>query len=484
MNIKNPQYFGQLLHKKGFEVWTRYMFKLIENRNFTKEPIHQELFNSYQDVYDLKQKRLSIAIAPRSGKTTLAKYFIAYTFAKNPKANFIYTSYSQALLNDISRELTTILTHPLYLAMYQCSYQESEERTDAIDDFWADWLKKEQGKSSFSNRKIITSEGGVALFSSVGSQLTGFGVSIRGATEFSGCLICDDPNKPSDIHSQIRRNKVKTYFEETLLSRLNDSNASIINIQQRLHLDDLTGFLLNKYKFNLLKLPLIKDGVCQLPSQYTPERIIELQKNEFMFVAQYQQTPILSSGTIFKRECFELISELPTKFDYTFITADLAYKDKQSNDYTCFSYWGTLEKRLYLIDCRRKKINSSEIDNWIRPWIKEKLGFGFRYIWIEDKSHGTYLIQLYRKEGLPVPTETMIKNTLPRDGDKVMRANNILPSLNTIQPNVFLFNQIENFNELFEELLSFNQSQNDDFVDTFIDAAKIALFQEKKFYAF
>jgi len=484
MEIKNPQYFGQLLHKRGFETWTRYMFQAIEGRKFIKEPIHQNLFDAYQSVFDLKEKRLSIAVAPRSGKTTLAKYFIAYTFAVNPKANFIYTSYSQALLNDISRELTTILTHPLYLAMHPNAFSEVEEKSDAIDDFWADYLRKETGKATFSSRKITTGAGGVALLSSIGSQITGFGASIRGAQSFSGCLLIDDSGKPADIHSQIRRNKVKTYFEETLLSRLNDSNAPIVNIQQRLHLEDLTGFLIEKYSFNLLKLPLIVDGICQLPSQYTNERISELQKNEFMFNAQYQQAPIMSGGTLFKRECFILTDKIPEKFDYTFITADLAYKDKQSNDFTCFSYWGIIEKHLYLIDARRKRIAAVEIDSWIRPWILPKLGYGFRYIWIEDKAHGTYLLQQYRKDNLPVPSDALIKKTLPRDGDKVMRANNILPSLNMQQPNVFLNTRIDGFNDLFEELLSFNNSAHDDFVDTFIDAAKIGLFQEKKIYVF
>ena len=326
--------------------------------------------------------------------------------------------------------------------------------------------------------------GGVVLFSSVGSQITGFGAGIRGAKQFSGCLIIDDANKPSDIYSQVRRNKVKNYFEETLLSRLNDSEVAIVNIQQRLHLEDLSGFLIDKYKFNQLKLSLLVDGVCQLPSQYTEERIIELQKNEFMFLSQYQQTPVLSSGTLFKRDCFYFTNILPEKFEYSFITADLAYKDKQHNDFTCFSYWGVLDKKLYLIDVKRKKINSVEIDNWIRPWIMPKIQYGFRYIWIEDKAHGTYLLQQYRKDGLPVPNESMIKQTLPRDGDKVMRANNIIPCLNSVNPNVILNNKIENFNDLVEELLSFNQSAHDDFVDTLIDACKIALFEKKQFYAF
>jgi len=484
MEIKNPQYFGQLLHKQGFERWFLYMFRIIEGRKFIKEGLHPQLFQSYQDVYDLKEKRLNINVCPRSAKTTLAKYFIAYTLAFNPKSNFIYTSYSQALLNDISRDLTNILTHPIYLAMYDNGVKEEKQEIDPIDEFWQSYIREETGKPTFSSRKITTTEGGVVLFSSIGSQLTGFGCGQRGAKVFSGCLIIDDANKPSDIYSQVRREKVKLYFEETLLSRLNDSEVAIVNIQQRLHLEDLTGFLLTKYKFNLLKLPLVVDGVCQLPSQYTPERLEELQKNEFMFLSQYQQTPIISGGAIFKRDCFIFTNILPEKYDYTFMTADLAYKDKQHNDYTCFSYWGVLDKKLYLIDAKRKKINAVEIDNWIRPWILPKIKFGFRYIWIEDKAHGTYLLQQYRKDGLPVPSEQMIKQTLPRDGDKVMRANNIIPCLNMTSPNVIFNNQIEGFNDLVEELLSFNNSTNDDFVDTVIDACKIALFQEKVLYYF
>jgi predicted phage terminase large subunit-like protein len=484
MEIKNPQYFGQLLHKEGFERWFLYMFRVIEGRKFIKEGLHPQLFQAYQDVYNLKEKRLNINVCPRSAKTTLAKYFIAYTLAFNPKSNFIYTSYSQALLNDISRDLTNILTHPIYLAMYDNGAKEEKQEIDPIDEFWQSYIREETGKPTFSSRKITTAEGGVVLFSSIGSQLTGFGCGQRGAKVFSGCLIIDDANKPSDIYSQVRREKVKLYFEETLLSRLNDSEVAIVNIQQRLHLEDLTGFLLTKYKFNLLKLPLVVDGVCQLPSQYTPERLEELQKNEFMFLSQYQQTPIISGGAIFKRDCFIFTNILPEKYDYTFMTADLAYKDKQHNDFTCFSYWGVLDKKLYLIDAKRKKINAVEIDGWIRPWIMPKLGYGFRYIWIEDKAHGTYLLQQYRKDGLPVPSEQMIKQTLPRDGDKVMRANNIIPCLNMTSPNVIFNNQIEGFNDLVEELLSFNNSTNDDFVDTVIDGCKIALFEKKQIVSF
>lgn len=67
---------------------------------------------------------------------------------------------------------------------------------------------------------------------------------IRGVSKFSGALLVDDANKPADIHSQTMRERVIRYYEETLLSRLNGSDVPIVNIQQRLHIEDLSGILM------------------------------------------------------------------------------------------------------------------------------------------------------------------------------------------------------------------------------------------------
>lgn len=488
MEIKSPQYFGKKLHKKGFKQWMLYMFRQIEGRKFIEEPMHADIFQQFQDIYDCKTTRDSLNVPPRSGKTTLAKYFIAYALAEDSRCNFIYTSYSQELLNDISRSLAGILKHPIYAAMYEGSAKEELSEEKPIDDFWKEYLFENEGRASYTTRKIITAEGGVVLFASVGSAITGFGAGIRAAKKFSGMLIMDDANKPADIHSQLMRAKVKSYFEETLLSRLNDSFIPILNIQQRLHLEDLSGFLQKIYGFRTLKRPLLIDGVCQLPSQYTPERIAEIQKNDSMFSAQYQQEPIMDGGNLFKKDAIRELTreQMPEEKSYgwRFITADLAYKDKEKNDYTVFSYWGVKSEQLterwrdhlYLIDVKRKKIESVDTEKWIESWIKEKITYGFRYVWIEDKSHGIYLNQLYRRKGFPVPSEEMLKETLPREVDKVMRANNIIPCLDNISPNLTFCKDIENYHELLEEILAFNNVKHDDFVDTVIDAIKIGLF--------
>lgn len=488
MEIKNPPYFGKLLHKKGFRVWAIYMFRNLEGREFVEEELHSGLFEIFQDIYDQKTFRDNINVPPRSGKTTLAKYFIAYCLAEDQRCNFIYTSFSQDLLSDISRSLASILQHPIYQAMYDVDSEEMAEETSPVDSFWKDYLLKEKGKTVYSSRKIITKLGGVILFASIGSAITGFGAGIRGSKKFSGCMFIDDANKPADIRSQVMRVKVQSYFTVTLLSRLNDSMIAIVNIQQRLHLEDLSGFLAKFYKFATLKRPLVVDGICQLPSQYTPKRILELQQDEFMFVSQYQQEPVLEGGNLFKIETIQQLhaSELPAKYDWRFITGDLAYKDKESNDFVVFAYWGVKKElvngefrdHLFLIDVKRKKINSVDVDNWIDSWIKSKISYGFRHIWIEDKSHGIYLNQLYRKKGYPIPNEQLLKDTLPRDTDKVTRANNIIPCLDSVVPNLIFNKDIDNYDELLQELLAFNNSKHDDFVDNVIDAVKIGLFKE------
>lgn len=488
ITIKNPSLFGNRLHKKGFRVWAIYMFKLIEGREFIEEPLHADLFQAFQDIFDQKVIRQILNLPPRSAKTSLTKYFIAYSLAHDNRCNFIYTSYSQVLLKEISKDLAKLLQHSIYQAMYPISCQVKEFESKPVDDFWKEYLEKTQNKAVFTNSKIITSAGGTTLFASIGSAITGFGAGIRGAKGFSGSLIIDDGNKPADINSQTMRHKAFKYYQGTLLSRLNDSLVSIINIQQRLHLQDLSGLLKKIYKFVTLKCALVINGVCQLPSQYTLERLQELQKNEYEWVSQYQQEPIMAGGNLFKVETIKEVKRenLPTddEYDYRFVTGDLSYKDKQSNDPTVFCYWGVkiINKRvyLYLIDVKRKRINSVEVEGWITPWIDRKRTYGFRYIWIEDKGHGIYLNQLYRRAGFPIPDEKMLKDILPRDTDKTTRANNIIPCLDAVNPNLIFCSDIENYSDLTEELFAFPNGDNDDFVDNVIDAIKIGLFKKRK----
>ena len=70
---------------------------------------------------------------------------------------------------------------------------------------------------------------------SVGGTLTGRGGDF---------ILIDDPIKPEDALSQRARESVNEWFRSTLLSRLDDKQKSVlILVMQRLHVNDLTGFI-------------------------------------------------------------------------------------------------------------------------------------------------------------------------------------------------------------------------------------------------
>jgi hypothetical protein len=81
-------------------------------------------------------------------------------------------------------------------------------------------------------------------------------------------LIVDDLMKASDAHSPVERERVKAYYQDSLVSRLNDKRTGrIIVIQQRLHEDDLAGFLIASGNFEHLNLMAIaeRDESFDLP---------------------------------------------------------------------------------------------------------------------------------------------------------------------------------------------------------------------------
>lgn len=465
-------YFGQRLLERGFADWFRVMFKLIEERPFIVEPIHQELFDTFEKIYKQEYTRVNINLPPRSAKTTLSKYFLVYGLTKNPKCNFIYTSYSQSLLNTISLEVRDILESDIYKRLYPQRYIIEDEEIKPIDDFWLDYIKRSDKKNTYSSRKIITYAGGTCLFASIGAQITGMGCGQRTAKKFSGALILDDANKPADMRSELMRQKVLRYFEETLLSRLNNSDVPIVNIQQRLHLEDLSGLLVDKYNFTVVKRPLLDDdGNCLIPTQYSPERIKELQINNYMFSAQYQQEPIVLGGDVIKREWFNYYS-LNEKYKYKkiVIAGDTAMTVKESSDYTCFLVGGVTEQgKLHILDMVHAKLEYPELKREaVRIYNAWQTGTRFETsasaFYLENKASGIQLIQDLKRSSIPVMAIEVTKDKLARVEEIlefIASGNVYLPVNENYGFNPTIIKECEAFTRDLEQL-------HDDIVDTLV----------------
>ncbi len=468
----NPVHFGKWLLCQGFKKWFLYMFCLIEQTPFVEEPIHADLFEELQLILCNIDKRVIINIPPRSAKTTLAIYLIVYTWNKNPRANFIYTSFSQELLNDISRKLSCILENKAYKVMYPINFREEEEEEKPIDYYWKKYLYENTGKYLYTTKKIITYAGGMCLFSAMGSQITGFGAGLR-KPGYTGALIIDDANKPNEMQHSNYRQGIIRHYERTLLNRLNHSDVPIINIQQRLHVEDLSGFLQSKYKFKTIRKPLIDDnGICQIPSQYDFERLKEIQVSNYDFQAQYQQNPIIQGGQVIKRDYFRYYPVNQTfKYKRILIAADTAMKVKEHNDYSVFIAGGvTVDNKLHILDMVRGKWEAPELEkNAVMFWNNFKknplTGITCSGFYVEDKASGTGLIQgLKSKYGMPVIG-------IKVDADKLTRVENVL---SYIEAGQVLLPENENYYfvpDLLNECETFSRDMShihDDIVDALV----------------
>lgn len=480
----SKEYLGFRLLQRGFRDWFLYLFRIIDGNDFVIEKVHEDMFDQFQRVLDGLDTRINENLCPRSAKTTLAKYFVVYTMTKNPRSHIIYTSFSQDLLMQIAQEIASIMQNPVYRAMYPATApQLSQEQLDPIDEFWKDYLFENTKETKFSSRKITTAYGGVVLFASIGSAITGFGAGRRESKEFAGCLIIDDANKPADIRSETMRKKVHTYFVETLFTRLNSSDTPVINIQQRLHVEDLTGFLENTYGFKTFKHPLLdENGECTLPRQYTPERVKELQMNAYTFASQYQQTPVIEGGNLIKTEWFVRYGAPPARPDSLFIVADTAFTEKKSSDNSAFGLFATVGKDIYMLDGYCKKVIFPDL---CRDMVSFYQAAKARYntvalsaIYIENKGSGISLIQQLREKGLPVrelmPTVHNAELKKDQVTDKFTRFNEVAADLESgyfhIPESAHWL--LEFINEC-EAFTGGKQDAHDDYVDVLIYALKI-----------
>lgn len=422
-----------------------------------------------------------------SHNTTLCKYLISYAYAKNPKCNFIYTSYSQSLLADIANDIIGILEHPVYKAMYpQIDFAVENNQIQPVDEFWRDYFisNDKEKKNIYSTKKIITYAGGVCWFASLGSQLTGVGAAVRGSQEFSGGIIIDDGDKPADIHSEIMREKTHKYFSETLLSRLNDSNAFILNVQQRLHTEDLTGFLSEVYGYKSLVKPLFVDEVLQIPSQYSEERLVEIKKDDAVFSAQYQQEPVPETGMLIHTDKFKPYDVTPQTFDLLYICCDTAFSEKKSADNSAFMLMGVKGHERYILDLYCKKVDFVNLRKDLKEFYNKALAVygqynNFSSIYIEAKASGISLIQQLRSEGLPVQEiyPTVHNNLLKKDEvkDKLTRFYEVQADIESGYVNIPASDPW--LKDFIKECLAFTggkQNSKDDRIDSFLYCLKVA----------
>lgn len=356
--------------------FTRYIFKEVFGRKFNFVEFHEQICDTLEKVHQGEIKRLIINIPPRYGKTEIAvKMYIAWCIAKNPKSKFIHLSYSDALALDNSSQTKDYIN------------------SDSFQSIWNVDLKKD----SQSKKKWYTNEGGGVYATASGGAITGFGAGNGGA------IIIDDPLKPDDALSDVKRNFINNRFNTTIRSRTNDRNVPIIVIMQRLHEEDFSGFLLNGgsgEEWHHLKLSALDENNIPLWSEKQNFAELETlrQADRFVFAGQYLQEPSPLEGGEWKREWFNIInkSEIPSSVNWEMII-DGAYTSNTQNDPTGIQISGSDGKNFYILKSIDKYLEMPELKSFIPNFIKS-VNVKISQVLIEPKASGKSLSQLLRNE--------------------------------------------------------------------------------------
>jgi len=417
--------------------FTRYIFKENTGKKFEVAEFHKTLANTLHKVHKGEIKRLIINIPPRYGKTELAvKMYIAWTLAKNPMAKFIHLSYSDSLALDNS------------------SMTKEYINSDAYQSIWNLQLKKD----SQSQKKWYTTQGGGVYATSSGGAITGFGAGTGGA------IIIDDPLKPDDALSDVRRSFINNRYNTTIRSRVNDRDVPIIVIMQRLHEDDLSGYLLDGgsgEQWHHLKLAALDDDNNALwPEKHSFEELESIrQADRYTFSGQYLQIPSPPEGGEWRKDWFNIIhrAELPSDISFE-MYIDGAYTKDTRNDPTGIQISGKSGDNLYIFKSIDKYLEMPELKNFVTSFV-QSCGVPISQILVEPKASGKSLVQLLRRETRYNVSE--IKTNFVRYS-KIERARASSPFIEGGR--VFLVK--DNWNDAFlQQVSTFPNAKHDEHID-------------------
>lgn len=314
--------------------------------------------------------KLLINVPPRCSKTTIVSIiFPAWIWARQanvdlplfgPQVKFLCASYSDKLVLESSTKFRRLVQSDWYQRLFPLKF-----------------MKDQNAKGHMDNEK-----GGSRQSTSVGGSLLGLGGDI---------LIGDDLNnteKENKVETGASRETSANFWSEFHSTRRNDprdGRSAIINVQQRVHEQDVSGtWLDSEEEIVHLMIPMRHDPArhcitVTLP-QYDddepwqdprdinsedlmwPERFgefevygLEKALGPYMAAGRLQQSPKPKGGGIIQRAWWRDWNkdeaakyglewqagrrEFP-HFELVVASLDTAYKEKEENDFNAFTIWG------------------------------------------------------------------------------------------------------------------------------------------------
>ena len=391
--------------------------------------------------------RLIINIPPRHMKSlAVTVFWPCWEWLSHPHRRFLFSSYAQVLSTRDSLKCRRLISQPGFAdPRVPASERTLIERVGYMglvamlaaardEEPWA--LTGDQStKQRFENTAT-----GFRIATSVGGSATGEG---------GDRVVVDDPQKADEAQSDVMRESVLEWWDQTMSTRLNDpKTGAFVIVMQRLHETDLTGHVLAQGVYEHLCLPAeyepshpfvwpedprVEEGALLWGAHVDRPSLEQMRRSlgSYGSAGQLQQRPAPDEGGILKRAWWRWWDgkrATAPHFEELVQSWDMSFGDNEeaTSSFVVGQLWGRFGADKYLIRQTRARMEFTEsvaavreMTTWADREYPARAGHSKL---VEDKANGPAIISTLRRE---IPGMIGVN---PR-GDKIARARSVAPQV-------------------------------------------------------
>ena len=447
MNSDHLPYIRQKC-EDDFLFFLCYFFKKRYGFNFIVNSHHLQMVDALMRVYRGEIVFLIINMPPRYGKTEVVVIsFAAWCIARNSASKFIHLSYSDDLALENSGQIKELIT------------------SEFFQELWPVSLKAD----SQSKKKWYTDTNGGMMAASAGGPVTGFGA---GSTDpnapFAGAILIDDPLKPDDATSDKERGRVNKRLNSTIMSRRNSRRTPVILTMQRLHEEDMSGYVMAGGVGMIphtLVIPAIDPVTKQAlwPAKHTLEELKVLHlADQYDFSGQYMQKPVPDEGIFFRKDWFNWYDPAQTPVHLNnYGGADYAVTE-DGGDFTELGVFGVdPSNRIYVLDWISGQVDSE-------TWVDDQIDLTFVHhvlMWAGEMGQIRRAVEPWLTKEMRRRRCNTVLNWYPHNAENYKQAN--ARTFQALVKNGYVYLPIGEqwATDLVDQLIKFPRGKLDDKVD-------------------
>ena len=395
---------------------------------------------------------LIINIPPGTTKSTLVSVmWPVWLWTQDPTIRIISNSYSGNLSINLASKSKDIIVSDKFRMLFP----EIQIRRD------------ESGKGQYANTAT-----GSRYATSTGSTITGFHAHV---------IINDDPQNPKQANSETLRLQAIEHTKTLSTRKVDKANTPVITIMQRLHDEDVTGYLLKKKgeRIRHICLPAedsdfvspiearkyYKDGLLdpvRLPWDVLEEARLDLGSRGY--AGQYEQRPTVDGGNIIKEKWFPKISK--SDFEnlrykepiHFFLDTAYSHHGPNDNDPSGIIAACRIKNNIYIVHGHKVYKTFPELIRFLPEYLTahdyDKVSSTLR---IEPKANGISVSQQLKEQ-----TDLNVAFTPSPTDDKETRLQAVSPKIESGR--VILVEGDWN-DEFIDEVCGFPNKPHDEYVD-------------------